>query len=182
MSSDLLGHVIAFSSLGVLSVTQELAGAVLSDVEGAEPDLVAEETLCLVATTTARAAAVGLRAAPEAGDPVVDVLENLPYVYRDYLLGGELLDRSDPSIADAADDVFRRLERKHEFYRVHFPENQFPGEKVLTEKMALWMGRISPPKLPEMPSERLRKLELVAPLLTHLKLVLAYCRKSSNGS
>lgn len=183
MSSDPLGHVIAFSSLGVLSVTQELAGTVLSDLGGAEPDLIAEETLCLVATTTARAAAVGLRdASAEARDPIVDVLENIPFVYQDYLLGGELLDRSDPSIAGAADDIRQRLEGKHAFYRVHFPENQFPGEKVLTEKMALWMGRISPPRLPEMPSERLGKLALVAPLSTHLKLVLAYCRNGSDRS
>lgn len=178
MPSDRMGRIVAFSTLGALNVTQELAGAVLADVEGAEPDVVAEETLCLVSVATARAAGVGLREDSEAAASVVPVLTDLPYVYRDYLVGGEMLRRSDPAVGQTADEVYRRLQRKHEFYRVHLPENRFPGDKTLADKMALWMGRISPPKLPENPTERLSKLGLVEPLLTHLKLVLAYCRKS----
>ena len=181
MPTDRLNRVVAFATLGVLSVTQELAGAVLSDVEDADPELVAEETLCLVAMATARAAEVGLRDARGASDAVLQVLQDLPYVYRDYLIGGEMLLRSDPSVAKTADDVYRRLERKHEFYRVHLPEGRFPGDKALAVKMGLWMGRISPPKLPETPTKRLEKLGLVEPLVTHLKLVLAYCRKSVDG-
>lgn len=180
-ASDRAGRVVAFTTLGTLNVTQELAGTVLSDIDGADPDLVAEETLCLVAMASARAAEVGLRDDPSTAAVAVPPLRDLPYVYRDYLVGVEMLDRKDPTIAAAADDVYQRLQRKHEFYRVHLPENQFPGDKALVDKMGLWMGRISPPKLPEMPSERLEKLGLVSPLLTHLKLVLAYCRNPTDG-
>jgi hypothetical protein len=43
--------------------------------------------------------------------------------------------------------------------------------------MELWMGRVSPPKLPETPQERLESLGLVDPTVAHLKLVLAYGRR-----
>lgn len=181
MSSDRSGRIVVFATLGILNVTQELAGAVLSDVEGADPDLVAEETLCLVATSTARAAEVGLRENPAAAQEVLAALADLPFVYRDYLIGSAMLERSDPGLARAADDVYERLQRKLEFYRIHLPENRFPGEGALRDKMSLWMGRISPPGLPEMPDERLSKLDLRAPLLLHLKLVLAYCREAASG-
>ena len=39
------------------------------------------------------------------------------------------------------------------------------------------MGRVSPPKLPETPQERLETLDLVAPTVTHCKLILAYGRR-----
>lgn len=177
MSNDRTGRIVAFATLGALNVIQELAGAVLDDIQGAEPDLVAEETLCLVATATSRSAEVGLRDEQDVAAVVIPVLRDLPYVYRDYLVGGEMLERNDPSLAQAADEVYRRLKRKQEFYRVHLPENQFPGERTLVDKMGLWMGRISPPKLPEMPTDRVEKLGLVDPLRTHLKLVLAYCQR-----
>lgn len=177
MSSDAGARAVAFATLGILNVTQELAGTVLSDIEGAEPDLVAEETLCLVATATARAAEVGLRDGGGSAS-IAPILADLPFVYRDYLVGGEMLQHNDPAVLQAADEVYARLQRKAEFYRVHLPPNQFPGEKALVDKMGLWMGRVSPPKLPETPTERLSKLELVEPLLMHLKLVLAYCRKT----
>jgi hypothetical protein len=181
MSSDRNGRIVAFATVGILNVTQELAGAVLADVDGAEPDLVAEETLCLVATSTARAAEVGLREGGPEAQEVVPALADLPFVYRDYLVGGAMLERSDPDLAQAAAEVYERLQRKLDFYRVHLPENQFPGEGALLDKMSLWVGRISPPGLPETPDERLSKLDLRTPLLLHLKLVLAYCRESVNG-
>ncbi len=170
-----------FAALGALSTTQELARAVLVRVEEADPELVAEESLCLVATATARAAQVGWRAAPEAAQgaarAVVPGLQALPFTYRDYLIGGAMLDAEDASLAEAAEHVYQRLARKQEFYGAHLPEGQFPGQHVLRDAMELWMGRISPPGLPEPPQERLRKLELVPRLLTHVKLVLAAARR-----
>ena len=169
---------MAFSTLGVLSVTQELAGAILEDIDGADPELVAEETLCLVATATARAAEVALREHPSIAELAAPALIEIPFIYRDYLLGGEMLRRNDSTLAEMGDEVYARLQRKREFYAVHMPANQFPGERALTDKMSLWMGRISPPKLPELPTERLEKLGLVELLLMHLKLVLAFGRRS----
>lgn len=177
MKIEVIGRFLTFSTIGALNLTQELAGTILEDVEGAEPDLVAEETLCLVATATARAAEVGLRDHPEAASAASSTLLDLPFIYRDYLLGGAMLAAGDQSLAETGDDIYERLQRKREFYAVHLPRNQFPGERALTDKMELWMGRVSPPKLPEMPSERLARLDLIPKLVTHLKLVLAYGRK-----
>lgn len=170
-------QVAAFAALGVLSTTQQLAGACIESMEGADPDLVAEETLCFVATATARAAEVGLREKPDLAQRVVPTVLDLPYTYRDYLIGGAMIAGQDATLQEMHQQVYRRLQRKMEFYRVHLPAHQFPGERALTDKMELWMGRVSPPQLPELPSERLEKLDLLPLLLTHLKLVLAYGRQ-----
>lgn len=167
----------AFATLGTLSTTQDVVGVVLGSVADAEAEVVVEETLCLVATVTARAAEVGLREALEVQAAVVPALQSLPFTYRDYLVGGAVIMERDPALADAQEDVYRRLERKREFYGVHLPENTFPGERALQDKMALWMGRVSPPGLPESPDERLKKLNLVATVVTHAKLVLGYARR-----
>jgi len=170
---------IAFSTIGIIGTTQDLAREVLQSMRTAQPDpdVVAEETLSLVATTSARAAEVGLQDTPQVRDMVVTTLVDLPYTYRDYLIGGAIIEEQDPSLLDENDAIYQRLERKQAFYTVHFPEGQFPGEHALREKMALWMGRVSPPGLPETPTERLEGLPVVGLLLTHLKLVLAFGRR-----
>ena len=174
----MIASIVAFCSLGALNVTQELAGAILRDIEGADPDLVAEETLCLVTIVTLRAAQAGLREWPDAVAAAEPVLAALPYTYRRYLTGLDMLDRNDPSLAEPAsiEAVDRRLQRKQRFYEGQFPEATFPGEEMLTSGMELWMGRISPPKLPETPSVRLRKMGLARLLGAHLRVVGAYCR------
>lgn len=166
----------AFATLGLVGVTHELAGAAVAAIDGADPELVAEETLCLVATATARAAEVGLRTAPSIAQAVVPVLLELPFTYRDYLVGGSMIVQQDATLLEAAEAVYGRLQRKQAFYTAHLPPNQFPGERLLTDKMGLWMGRISPPRLPEAPMDRLDRLGSVPTLLTHLKLVLAFAR------
>ena len=171
----------AFATLGLLGATQELAQAALTGIDGADPDLVAEETLCLAATATARAAEVGLRADPALAQAVVPTLLELPFTYRDYLAGGAMIARQDPALLDAHEQVYQRLRRKQAFYTAHLPPNQFPGERLLTDKMGLWMGRISPPRLPESPMDRLQRLGCVPTLLTHLKLVLAFARGEPVG-
>jgi hypothetical protein len=120
---------------------------------------------------------VGLKDDPEIADAASSAILDIPFSYRDYLIGGEMIDAHDPSLSEAANQVYTRLQRKREFYSVHLPPNQFPGERVLNDKMGLWMGRVSPPGLSEMPTTRLEKLALVAPVLTHLKLVIAYGKK-----
>lgn len=174
---DRIARCAAFATMGVLGVTQEVAGICLADIDGADPEVVAEETLCLVATATARAAEVGLRAEPAVAAAVVPTLLDLPFIYRDYLVGGAVLARQDEGLIHASDEVYTRLQRKREFYTVHLPPNQFPGERALQDKMGLWMGRVSPPRLPDTPTARLARLDLVSTLVTHLKLVLAYGRK-----
>lgn len=174
-----LAAFTSFATLGTLASVQELAGAVLESIPGADPEVVAEETLALVATATARAAETALRDAPDVARAARAALLELPFLYREYLAGGALLMQQDAALVDAHDAVRDRLARKRQFYATHLPEGQFPGERALTDKMALWMGRVSGPGLPEKPDERLARLGLVELLLTHLKLVLAYGRRTA---
>jgi hypothetical protein len=170
----------SFAALGTLSTAQRLIQAVtddIGDMDGFDRELVAEETLCLAATATARAAAVGLQDASDQADVIHRTLLRLPFAYRDYLLGSAMVAGGDRSLAERGPEIRERLARKQEFYTTHLPDGQFPGPRALGEKMALWMGRISPPKLPETPQERLDKLGLVGPLVTHCKLILAYGRQ-----
>jgi len=170
----------AFATVGALGLTQDLTHAVLEsigDMEGADPELVAEETLCLVATATARAAVIGLEDEPEHAPTIVQTLLDLPFTYRDYLIGKAMVASDNPELSQVAEEVRERLHGKREFYTTHLPEGQFPGPHALGDKMELWMGRVSPPKLPETPQERLESLDLVDPTVAHLKLVLAYGRR-----
>jgi hypothetical protein len=180
VSPDRIATFSAFASMGSLSITQDLTHAVLrsiGDMDGTDPELVAEETLCLVATATARAAEVGLQDEPGHAQAIQQTLLNLPFTYRDYLIGHAMVAQEDPELSGVAEEVRSRLSRKQEFYTTHLPQGQFPGPHALKDKMELWMGRVSPPKLPESPQERLESLGLVDQLLAHVKLVLAYGRR-----
>jgi hypothetical protein len=179
-SLDRVAGFTAFATVGALGLTQDLTHAVLDsigDMEGADPELVAEETLCLVATATARAAAVGLQSEPEHAPTIVQALLDLPFTYRDYLIGKAMIAEENRDLSQVGEQVRERLQGKREFYTTHLPEGQFPGPHALGDKMELWMGRVSPPKLPETPQERLDSLGLVEPTVAHLKLVLAYGRR-----
>ena len=170
----------AFATAGTLSVTQDLTHAVLGsigDMDGADSELVAEETLCLTATATARAAEVGAQDTPSIAAIVQDVLLQLPYTYRDYLVGCAMIGGDNPDLREVGATVRHRLQHKQQFYTSHLPAGKFPGPHALTDVMEMWMGRVSPPKLPESPQQRLETLDLVTPTVTHCKLILAYGRR-----
>jgi hypothetical protein len=174
-------RLAAFATLGALGTTQDLARAAIESMADAGPDLevVAEETLSLVAVATARAAEIGLRDHADVAEAVLPTLLDLPFSYRDYLIGGAMIAQKDASLLDANEEIYQRLQRKQDFYAVHLPEGQFPGDRALQDKLPLWMGRISPPGLPETPSDRLDALDVQSTLVTHLKLVLAFAKKGS---
>lgn len=172
-------RVTAFAAQGALGVVQDLVRAVLPHLtDQANPALVAEETLALVAVATARAAEVGLRADADAALAVGPVLAELPFLYHDYLLGSHLLAAGAEGPVTPDQSVYDRLARKVAFYTTHLPPGRAPGPAVLHDKMALWMGRISPPKLPTTPTTRLADLGLVDPLATHCRLVLAFAQQA----
>lgn len=179
-SLDRVARFTSFATVGALGLTQDLTHAILEsvgDMEGSDPELVAEETLALVATATARAAEVGLQEEPQHAPTIVETLLNLPFTYRNYLVGKAMVAEDRPELSEVAEEVQNRLQGKREFYTTHLPEGQFPGPHALQDKMELWMGRVSPPKMPETPQERLESLGLVEPTVAHLKLVLAYGRR-----
>ncbi len=162
------------AALGSGTIVQELAASVVSDVERMEADLVIEETLCLVATAGARALMFGLESDEGLRSTLVSGLLGLPYLYRDYLLGRAVLEGSAEKGDAVAEQIAARLARKMDFYEAHLPEASFPSERKIEHVMELWMGRISPPRLEELPSARLKRLALVERLNTHVQLLLAY--------
>ncbi|MDX1438389.1 MAG: hypothetical protein R3284_00665 [Rubricoccaceae bacterium] len=172
-------RIVAFSSSATLSVTQDLVRTVLPALtDAADPDLVAEESMVLVSTVTARAVEVGLKNAPEALEETGQAILELPFLYHDYLLGGRMVAEGSEGNVEVDQAVYNRLVRKVDFYTVHFPVGRFPGPHALDEKLPLWMGRISPPKLPTSPDRRLRDIGVVEMLNVHLRLVLAFTQQS----
>ncbi len=175
-------RITVFATIGAMGVTQDLAQECLGSMEGADPEVLAEETLCLVATVTARTLEVALRDNAVLASGLSESMMQMPFAYREYIVGGAMIAQQNPELADSNREVAARLERKLAFYQIHFPAGQFPGQHALQDKMALWMGRISPPGLPELPTERLDKLELVSTLFTHTRLVLAYARQETGNA
>ncbi len=179
---DCTARLTAFASLGALGLMQDLSRQVMQSIPTADPEVVAEETLSLVAVTTARAAEVGFQKQPPAARAASQALSALPYLYRDYLIGGAVLAQNDPELVQAAQATQARLERKMAFYTLHFPDGQFPGPRALADKLPLWMGRVSGPGLPETPDQRLAKLGSTDLVLTHLKLVLGMARQEASDA
>lgn len=173
-----VARVTAFAAPAALSTTQDLVRAALPLLtDQADPGLVAEETLVLMATVTARAAEVGLRERPEVLGAVGPALAEVPFLYHDYLLGAQFVASGAEGDVEPDQSVYARLDRKAAFYAAHLPPGRFPGPGLLAEKLPLWMGRISPPKLPTTPAARLGGLNAVETVAAHARLVLAFVQK-----
>ena len=176
-------RVVAFAAPAALSTTQDVVRLVRPALgAGADAGVVAEETLALVATLTARAAETGLRQRPAALAAAGPALAEVPFLYHDYLLGAQMVAQG--AEGDVAPDasVYDRLDRKAAFYGVHLPPGRFPGPSVLAEKLPLGMGRVSPPRLPTSPQERLGALGIADLLAVHTRLVLAFAQKAADAS
>jgi hypothetical protein len=178
--APLAARVAAFAAAAALSTTQDIVRTVLPALtSGADAGLVAEETLVLVATATARAAEVGLREAPAALAAAGPALAELPLLYHDFLLGAQMVAAGQEGEVEPDQGVYDRLVRKADFYTVHLPPGRFPGPSLLGQKMPLWMGRVSPPGLPTSPDARLGSLGLVEVLSAHTRLVMAFAQKAA---
>lgn len=171
-------RIAVFAATAALSATQDLVRAVLPELtDAADPELVAEETMVLVATLTARAVEVGLKDVPEAMSAAGQALMEMPFLYHDYLLGGQMVAEGSEGEVEVDQAVYGRLARKADFYGVHFPVGRYPGPHALADKLPLWMGRISPPRLPTSPDQRMAELGLAEMLNVHLRLVLAFAQR-----
>ena len=180
--APLAARVAAFASTAALSTTQDLIRATAPALgPDADVSVIAEETLVLVATVTARAAEVGLQASPEALQAVGPALAELPFLYHDFLLGAEMISAGAEGDVEPDQSVYDRLARKADFYTAHLPPGRFPGPRALGDKLPLWMGRVSPPGLPTSPDQRLGDLGLVDVLASHARLVLAFAQKASGA-
>ena len=182
-SAPLAARVAAFASAAALSTTQDAVRLTLPALGPiADAGVVAEETLVLVATVTARAAEVGLRQSEDALSAVGPALAELPFLYHDFLLGAQMVAEGAEGDVEPDQSVYDRLARKAEFYGVHLPPGRFPGPRALADKLPLWMGRVSPPGLPTSPDERLGTLGLAEVLSAHARLVMAFAQKASGVS
>lgn len=141
---------------------------VLANMPEAEAELVAEETLCLLATVSAR---VCQAFRPE-DEHLSTACLSAPFLYRDYLVGTAMLESGDHATAELGNTIGTRMERKMAFYVAHFEPGRMPSPTVLREKMLLWMGRISPPRMPSGPEERLDALSVVERVNHHVQLMV----------
>ena len=182
-SAPLAARVAAFASAAALSTTQDIVRTTLPALgPDADAGVAAEETLVLVATVTARAAEVGLRAVPEALQAVGPALAELPFLYHDFLLGAEMIGAGAEGDVEPDQSVYTRLARKADFYAAHLPPGRFPGPRALGSKLPLWMGRVSPPGLPTSPDRRLGDLGITDVLAAHARLVLAFAERAASGA
>ena len=182
-AAELAARIATFATAAALSTTQDVVRAVLPALTSqADPELVAEETLALVATVTARAAETGLRQRPGALTAVGPALAELPFLYHDYLLGARLVAAGDEGDVAPDQSVYERLDRKLAFYAAHLGPGRAPGPSLLREKMPLWMGRVSPPKLPTSPDARLAETGLVDLVATHARLVTAFAQRAATDT
>lgn len=187
-AAALAARVVGFAAPAALTTTQDVVRAVwpaLQDGTGAPPDaaLVAEETLALVATVAARAAHAGLRARPDAAEAAVAALTELPLLVHDFLLGAQLVaEGAEGEVAPPDDGVYERLARKLGFYDVHLPAGAVPGPARLRTVLPLWMGRVSPPRLPTSPEARLATTGVEALVAVHARLVLAFAERAASPS
>lgn len=167
--------VLTFVVLGFVTTTQQLASIASDSMPSADPGKIFEETACLTGTATARAVSTGFDAGSGGGAPFEAAILTAPHRLAEYMNGYGML-ATGTGGPDQVNEVHARLERARSFYEVHLPAGQFPDRKQLNEKMALWMGRISPRGLDELPTTRLDRLDLVKILHTHCRLVEAYVR------
>lgn len=173
-------RVTAFTTVALLTTTQDLVRSVLPRLtDAADADIIAEETLSLVATTSARAVESGLRLQGALVESVGPAVLETPFLYHDFVLGASLVAEGVEGDVEVDQSVYDRLTRKGEFYAVHFPVGRFPGPSTLREKLPLWMGRISPPKLPSTPGDRLEETGVIELLSAHLRLVLAFAQRTA---
>ena len=166
-----------FTSIGLVTTTQEVATAALEAMPEADPELVAEETLCLVSVAAART----IGAATDSEGRLAEAVMAAPFLYRDYMIGTAMLATDRPVGESAGAEVGRRLEKKVAFYASHLPVGQAPGDAVMREKMLLWMGRISPPKMPDTPEDRLDRIGVTSRVSRFLRLVGAHIRHGSRS-
>ncbi len=155
--------------MGILSTTQEVAGSALSLMPDAGGELVAEETLTLVSILSARICEV---VAP-GEKPLAASLMAAPFLYRDWLVGATMVEAQSGDLSREGAEIGRRLEKKAAFYAAHLPPGQIPSRKNLENVMLLWMGRISPPRMPESPEKRLGQLPVLERVHTHARVVAA---------
>ncbi len=162
-----------FTTLGLFSVSQELSGIAMVHLTDADPEMVAEESLSLAATATARA----IEATSSTGQDVLsESLLLAPFLYRDYLVGSAMLESDDAGHAERGAEIGKRLERKIAFYGTHLQKATLPTGSVLKNAMLLWMGRISPPGMPTGPEERLAASGAVDRMSAHVRLIAAHIR------
>ncbi len=155
--------------MGILSTTQEVAGSALSLMPDAGGELVAEETLTLVAVLSARICEV---VAPREA-PLAASLIAAPFLYRDWLVGARMIEAQAGDLAREGAEIGRRLEKKMAFYTAHLQPGLMPTRANLEHVLLLWMGRISPPRMPESPEKRLSQLPVLDRLHTHARVVAA---------
>ena len=162
-------HVV-FASIGTVALVQDLLGEASRHVHGMDPANAAEDTLCLAAQLT-------LCAAVEGGADIAclkRVVRNIPAMYLDYALGNAAARQKNAALLDERPAILSRISRCQAFYAEQLPDCRPIGTRQLREKLEIWMGRISPPGLPDKPIDRIERMTIQEVARTHMLLIKAY--------
>lgn len=168
-------EVATFISTGILTTVQQILGTALTEIAGADPDLVAEETLSMVSVLTARQVAGVLEGHSPLEAALVPVLREIPNTYYDYLVGTSVVHHGEA--AAGTDRAYDRLDRKRQFYERQ-AEGGVGSVQGITSVLRDWLLRISPPSAPGVPSLDVEAAGVEAALEVHLMLVEAYTRRA----
>jgi len=176
--------VAVFATVGTHVLFHDLLSSIFSLIPDADPPRVAEETLSLLAVIGARAVEEGA-AGLSTARPIADSLLNVPFAFRDYTLGSQMLletgmlateDQPVEDIQRQSVQIGERLDRIRAFYEQQFPSGTSIRLPHLQDKLLLWMGRISPPGLETTPADRVTASRAPQLLARHARLVAAYVR------
>jgi hypothetical protein len=170
-------EIATFSAVGVSILFQDLTARVFELMPKSDSLRVAEESLSMLAVVTARAIDEGGGGSSVVAQAVNAIL-NLPYAFRDYSLGSEMLN-SELDMKDAGTRsglIGERLQKTLGFYETQIPAGISLTDVRLGDNLLLWMGRISPRGLESSPDTRLDDSGVREMVSRHVRLISAYTR------
>lgn len=181
ISAPEYGRLMSFATIGAWQLVQDLASRAMAVMPTASPSEVAEETLALISVASAGTLASVFDQAPEVASAITSTTTEWPFLYRDYLIAdlkgqGALTD----ALIQEEGEATARLERTLSFYGAHLPK-AMPGPSLLSEKLPLWMGRISPAKLSTTVEARLTEIDATGLVSRHVRVIRAFALGLTEG-
>ena len=169
----LADHFFAFATVAAITLVQDLLAEAKGQMRGMDAARAVEDTLCLAAQVTYCAGEEGGADAVR----MANVTKSIPVGYLDYAMGVAAAREGDVALLEERTSILSRIERNQLFYAQHLPDSQHLSRQQLQEKLELWVGRISPPGLPDKPIDRLQRMAAEEVIRAHMLVVRAKCQQ-----